>query len=193
LIFSYFTVPEFIYINDKEKFPLYCQPAPILIFFSPCAIYINREFLSLLLNRYIIFKALFHAFLKERQTDTKKLGKKIKLARIELDLTQTQLAEKINGKQKSISGLVCVRYRYDLKNKQKLTTVEIIIDRQKWTKDQSRTPPNKIINLRIDYGERELAQQVKSLGGRWDNQKKTWKLPFKYVQILRLEDRIIKQ
>ncbi len=89
--------------------------------------------------------------------------------------------------------LVCVRYRYDLKNKQKLTTVEIIIDRQKWTKHQSRTPPNKIINLRIDYGEPGLAQQVRSLGGMWDSQKKTWKLPFKYVQTLRLEDRIIKQ
>jgi len=35
--------------------------------------------------------------------DANKLGKKIKLARIELDLTQTQLAEKINAKQKSIS------------------------------------------------------------------------------------------
>ena len=35
--------------------------------------------------------------------DAKKLGKKIKLARIELDLTQTQLAQKINSKQKSIS------------------------------------------------------------------------------------------
>ncbi len=36
--------------------------------------------------------------------DPKKLGKKIKLAYVELDLTQTQLAEKISGKQKSISG-----------------------------------------------------------------------------------------
>ncbi len=36
--------------------------------------------------------------------DGSKPGKKIKLARVELDLTQTQLAEKINGKQKSISG-----------------------------------------------------------------------------------------
>jgi len=36
--------------------------------------------------------------------DPKKLGKKIKLARVELDITQTQLAEKIDGKQKSISG-----------------------------------------------------------------------------------------
>jgi len=35
--------------------------------------------------------------------DPKKLGKKIKIARIELDLTQTGLAEKIGAKQKSIS------------------------------------------------------------------------------------------
>ena len=35
--------------------------------------------------------------------DPKKLGKKIKLARIELDLTQTDLADKIDAKQKSIS------------------------------------------------------------------------------------------
>ena len=35
--------------------------------------------------------------------DTRKLGKKIKLARVEADLTQTLLALKINAKQKSIS------------------------------------------------------------------------------------------
>ena len=35
--------------------------------------------------------------------DAKKLGKKIRVARIELDLTQTQLAQRINCKQKSIS------------------------------------------------------------------------------------------
>jgi len=35
--------------------------------------------------------------------DAKKLGKKIKIARVELDLTQTDLAEKIGAKQKSIS------------------------------------------------------------------------------------------
>jgi len=35
--------------------------------------------------------------------DPKKLGKKIKLARVELDLTQTDLAGKIRAKQKSIS------------------------------------------------------------------------------------------
>lgn len=35
--------------------------------------------------------------------DKKKLGKKIKLARVELDMNQTDLADKINAKQKSIS------------------------------------------------------------------------------------------
>jgi len=33
----------------------------------------------------------------------KKLGKKIKLARVELDLTQSDLANKIGARQKSIS------------------------------------------------------------------------------------------
>jgi len=35
--------------------------------------------------------------------DKKSFGKKIKLSRIEIDLTQTQLAKKINTKQKNIS------------------------------------------------------------------------------------------
>ncbi len=35
--------------------------------------------------------------------DPKKLGKKIKLARVELDLTRAQLAQKINAKQENIS------------------------------------------------------------------------------------------
>ncbi len=36
--------------------------------------------------------------------DRKKLGKKIKLARVEKDLTQVQLAELVQIKQKSISS-----------------------------------------------------------------------------------------
>jgi transcriptional regulator with XRE-family HTH domain len=35
--------------------------------------------------------------------DPKVFGKKIKLARVELDLTQTDLADKIGTKQKSVS------------------------------------------------------------------------------------------
>jgi DNA-binding XRE family transcriptional regulator len=35
--------------------------------------------------------------------DAKKLGKKIKVARVEFDMNQTELAAKIKAKQKSIS------------------------------------------------------------------------------------------
>jgi len=35
--------------------------------------------------------------------DAKKLGKKIKMARVYLDMNQTEFAEKIGAKQKSIS------------------------------------------------------------------------------------------
>jgi len=38
-----------------------------------------------------------------KRIEVRKSGKNIKLTRIELDLTQTQLAQKINAKQKSIS------------------------------------------------------------------------------------------
>ena len=48
-----------------------------------------------------VFSRVF--FKKGKPTDVKKLGKKIKLARIELDLTQTQLTPEINPKRKSIS------------------------------------------------------------------------------------------
>ena len=48
-------------------------------------------------------KAEMYYDLKRIDMDVKKLGKKIKLARVEADLTQTQLAQKIKSKQKSIS------------------------------------------------------------------------------------------
>jgi len=38
-----------------------------------------------------------------KRIEVRKSGKNIKLTRIEFDLTQTQLAQKINAKQKSIS------------------------------------------------------------------------------------------
>ena len=54
--------------------------------------------------RYNMSSIILRFFFGEgRQMDRKKLGKKIKLARVERDLTQTQLARKIKAKQKSIS------------------------------------------------------------------------------------------
>ena len=52
--------------------------------------------------------------------------------------------------------------------------------------------PDKKVFLRIKYGEIELAQMVKSLGGQWNRQKQLRELPWRQVQLLKLEDRIVK-
>ncbi len=54
--------------------------------------------------------------------DPRKLGKKIRLGRVELGLTQTQLAEKINAKQKSIS-----RYETSVSSPSIKTLVKIAV------------------------------------------------------------------
>lgn len=53
--------------------------------------------------------------------DAKKLGKKIKMARIDLDMNQTEFAEKIGAKQKSIS-----RYETGLSVPSIATLVKIV-------------------------------------------------------------------
>jgi len=83
-------------------------------------------------------------------------------------------------------------YRYDPSKHECIKTIELVIERKNWIPDPQRIPPNKIMSLKIKYGEVELGRQVKSLGGRWDRKQRAWKLPFKYVQILQLENRIKK-
>lgn len=61
----------------------------------------------------------------------------------------------------------------------------------RWSLQESHSPPNKIMNLKIEFGEQELAQQVKSLGVCWDRQKKVWKLLFRYVQGVGLNNLLI--
>jgi hypothetical protein len=82
--------------------------------------------------------------------------------------------------------LVCVRYRYDVKNKKRYTTVEIIVENS-----QLKPRKNKIMNIRIEYGEVYLGRQVKAAGGKWNKAKKIWELPYKAVVQLGLTHRIV--
>ncbi len=87
--------------------------------------------------------------------------------------------------------LVCVRYKYDKQNHKKIKTAEYVI--KSWDKDQNhnKIPYNKIVHLRIEYGEKHLGTMVGSAGGKWNKQKKYWELPYREVKSLGLEDRII--
>jgi len=53
-------------------------------------------------QKYTLFLGLVKHYFGGKM-DAKRLGKKIKIARIELDMNQTDLADKIGAKQKSIS------------------------------------------------------------------------------------------
>ena len=86
--------------------------------------------------------------------------------------------------------LVCVRYRYDPEQEIKTKTVELIVEKSSW-KPKNKTPPHKIVRLRIEYGEKQLGLLVRAAGGRWNKEKKVWEIPCREVKALGLEDRIV--
>ena len=89
--------------------------------------------------------------------------------------------------------LLCVRYRYEGEKGQKLKTVELIVEKSWWKPDQGRIPHNKIVDLQINYGEISLDKLVKAAGGKWNREKKLWKIAYREVMALGLTDRIVEE
>ena len=87
--------------------------------------------------------------------------------------------------------LVCVRYKYDSTKKRKFITAEIIVDENMWEPDPKRIPANKLIDIKVDYGEVHIGKLVREAGGRWNRTKKVWELAYKNVIDLGLENRIV--
>jgi len=84
-----------------------------------------------------------------------------------------------------------VRYKYDEITKKRMTTIELIVEKKDWQPKQKLIPKNKIVQVKINYGEIDLARKVKSLGGKWNKTKKVWELAYGYVQALGLAKRIL--
>ncbi len=84
--------------------------------------------------------------------------------------------------------LVGVRYRYDAQKKRRYKTVEIIVEEIPWTPQPKR---DAIVAVRVNWGEAELARQVKRAGGKWNAQKKVWELRYDQVVKLRLRNRLV--
>lgn len=94
-----------------------------------------------------------------------------------------KLAEQFGDK------LVCVRYKYDEINNYKVKTVELIVDEGIWKKTK-KLHPNKIVLVRIDYGEIDLAMVVKNSGGKWNKRERAWEISYGMAKALGLEQRI---
>lgn len=71
-------------------------------------------------------------------------------------------------------ALVCVRFRYDAVTRQRLKTVELIIERTDWEPPPEKLSVDTIVALRIEGYETELRKKVKSAAGKWNSEKRLW-------------------
>ena len=107
--------------------------------------------------------------------------------------TKTVLAGHAGTKQLTkIYGerLIAVRYKLDIEHRRKMKTAEIIVDEWEWK--PVKTPPvNKVVRLKVKYGEKHLGVLVRNAGGKWNREGKYWELPYGVAVRLGLEERIL--
>ena len=107
---------------------------------------------------------------------------------------KTTMAPGQNGTKKLLKEygdqLVCVRYRYDKARQKRLKTIELIVDVQDWIPGVI-IPVDRKVPLKIDFGEADLRDKVKSAGGYWNPDQKAWMLSYRQVLHLGLERRVI--
>ena len=70
--------------------------------------------------------------------------------------------------------LVCVRYRYDPKTRQRLKTIELIIERKEWEPPPEKFSAETLVALKIEGYETELRKKVKEVGGIWKPDRRLW-------------------
>lgn len=61
----------------------------------------------------------------------------------------------------------------------------------KFIKFHNHIPENKMMAVKIKYGERELGFKVRSVGGTWNRKEKLWYLPWNAIKALSLQDRVV--
>ena len=75
--------------------------------------------------------------------------------------------------------LVCVRYRHDLTQNCRYTTVELVIDQ---APIKHRGPER--IDVWVHFLDKEMRAKVLAAGGRWDRRRKTWRMARKAAEQL---------
>jgi len=88
--------------------------------------------------------------------------------------------------------LLRIRYRYDRNTKKKIKTVELIVEEKSYRNKKTGIPGNKIVHVKIKYGEIHMARLVKAAGGKWNREKKFWEIKYGEVKALGLTHRIIR-
>ena len=85
-------------------------------------------------------------------------------------------------------ALVCVRHRSDDKGEYRYTTVDLLVETER-----VRPRIDRVVGLRIGFGEKPLQAMVRAAGGTWDYKAKLWRIPRRVAGILELTDRIAEE
>jgi hypothetical protein len=89
-------------------------------------------------------------------------------------------------------SLLYVRYRYDEARGVRLKTVEIVVEEKPW-KPAFRQRDEEIVTIHVDYNEKGLRDMLKAVGGKWDPEKKVWRVPYGVARGTELEKRVLLQ
>ena len=83
-----------------------------------------------------------------------------------------------------------MRFRYDPETRQRLKTVELVIERCEWIPPSPRFTDDTLVPLRISPRELTARNKVKAAGGRWDPEKQLWFVKYGKVAGTALEKHI---
>ena len=84
-------------------------------------------------------------------------------------------------------ALLCVRYRYDVQNRTRSKTVELIIEQNPWTPPAHRIKDDTHVPVRIGYGDKALREMAKAAQGKWDPKTRAWHIQFGKIKGTELE------
>lgn len=88
--------------------------------------------------------------------------------------------------------LLAVRYRYDEQRRVRLRTVELVEDELPWVPSlPAHRDPNEWVLVRINYDEAALREAARLHSGRWDPERKLWRLRIGDAYKLGLDARIV--
>lgn len=87
-------------------------------------------------------------------------------------------------------SLIYVRYRYDEERGIRQTTVELVEEEVTW-RPRKRRRDGDVVAVAVGFEEMSLREQLKGLGGRWDSERKVWRVPYGLIRGTVLAKRIV--
>lgn len=93
--------------------------------------------------------------------------------------------------QKYGDRLICVRYRYDAASGRRYKTVELIEEAGEWVPSDGLRSWDRWVGVRVGWDERRVCKDIRIAGGIWDRRNQWWRLRYRLVRLLKLEDRMV--